>query len=60
MSYRHKYLREGKVRIPASLLARNSSAPATPSGLAKRDARGLCEGKVRIPAGLLAQKWRKR
>lgn len=40
-------LREGKVRIPASLLARYLSAPATPSGLAKHDARGLREGKER-------------
>ena len=43
MSAGQNNLREGKVRISASLLAGNSSAPANPRGLAKRDAQGLEE-----------------
>ncbi len=35
------FLRKDKVRIPASLLVMNLSAPATSSRLAKRGARGL-------------------
>lgn len=35
------FLSKDKVRIPASLLAMNLSAPAPPSSLVKRGARGL-------------------